>query len=313
MFVKQGSKKNKYVRPAQAENYLQLSQVATGPIDDSSQMLLTVPDIPYIRPTMWYNHYEEATSAGVDARSRIVCSGSIIPIPSGADPTSAPLGVAILKEDTKPGHQMDCYTSGRFLLPFFTDSNTGYLNTDFLGDVSRDVKGKTAYYSPVTGFVDTATAVTKCVAGIFTGYVQFQPQHNVAGFVYAEVEISNIPGKAAASVGISPTAFSGYSPTSMLNVQVSEFVGLKQNVSIMAAINDPNEPVLPEHVEVVYAGTNYPVDNNYNAFVTFAAGVEVQFGIVISKTLRDGTAFEEYFNFLIDIDSSNAPDNLVVE
>lgn len=296
MLANQAIKKNKYTRPAYAKNYLQLSDVLLSEQAHQREMILEVPPINNMLPLNGYNHYGEATSEGVAVEGRVVCSGSIIPIYNSAG--TSIIGIGISKYDAKPGDKVACIVEGDVLMP---------CGINIIATGLTDAHaGAAAYFN---GSQTLSTALSNVRIGEFLAVEKVNarasliPNYGSKG--WAPVRLSQHPDtsltKPAANV------FSAFTGTLVLQVGISGFTGVEQNVFVDAKLNNPNETILPEDVKVDYDGTEFAPTSGYTIPVVFAAGIGEAFDVVVEKTLSDGTSINESVSFEIDISASAAP------
>ena len=301
MLSNQAIKKNKYTRPAYAKNYLQLSDVLLSEESHQREMILEVPPINNILPTFGWNHYAEATSEGVAVEGRVVCSGSIIPIYNAAG--TSVIGIGISKYDAKPGDRVACIVEGDVLMPFAADNST----TEY-----PNLSGTAAYISNT--FITTSTSTSNVRIGEFLGAGKIYPRAGMIphygndGSVWIPVRLSQNPETSFAKPAAN--AFTGFDKNNggnvVINALISDFVGLDQNIYLTLKAFEPDNPVLPQDVHILYGGNKFPANSDFTIPVTFTAGVGETFEIIWEKDDFFGPTVAE---LTVDISASAAPAN----
>ena len=302
MLSNQAIKKNKYTRPAYAKNYLQLSDVLLSEESHCEERIIEVPPIEKLRPLNGYNHYGEATSEGVAVEGRVVCSGTPIQY---VNPANGQIqGIGIMKHDARPGENVACIVAGDVLLP----ANFGALIEPAANAKSVYTQ---AFHTLSTGLFG-GSAGPGGEVGLRLSMPKVHPRANsIVGFggaMWIAVKLNNFGNVSGANYA--DQAFAGFTPAARFQISISDFVGVDQNIYVDAALNDPNEPILPENVKVEYGGNEYPANKDYTIPVTFDVGVGEGFDVVITKILKDGTEFTSTNSFTVDISASAAPANL---
>jgi hypothetical protein len=267
MLYNQSAKKNKYTRPAEALNYVNLGNVLTSETATNKETMVKVPAIVKLRPLHNFNHYAEATSEGIAESSRIVCSGSLVYVTEGIDGTNV-AGVGILKNDAKPGDIAPAYTEGRAWVPGFDLDDT----LQDLATVAKALAGKTAYWDVTNGSLDSVDSigVGNIAIGTFTG--QLKLGSNAAGTAWAEVDLRIVEEETAVALP-SDAAFTAFTNAISFTIELSAFEGLEQRVKVRAACNNPSAEIKPSGVYIKYGGGD-PIyaESGFEIPFTAAAG-----------------------------------------
>jgi hypothetical protein len=303
MLYNQSAKKNKYTRPAEALNYVNLGNVLTSETATNKETMVKVPAIVKLRPLHNFNHYAEATSEGIAESSRIVCSGSLVYVMAGIDGTSV-AGVGILKNDTKPGDVAAAYTEGRAWVPGMTISDT----LQDLDAVAKALAGKTAYWDVTNGNLDSSAATGHIAIGTFTG--QLKLGSGDAQIAWAEVDLRIVEEETAVALP-SDAAFTAFTNAISFTIELSAFEGLEQRVKVRAACNNPSAEIKPSGVYIKYGGGD-PIyaESGFEIPFTAAAGEDETFDITVTAELPDGTTVTRTVSYEADFSATVAPANL---
>lgn len=275
------TEQRRFERPAAAKNYRHYDKVSlNGPMTPYSERA-KLPALAKLRPAKTFNWFSEPTSEK-DPATEVFCSGNVFL-------TNDRTGIGVLRYDAVPGEVTELVREGLFYLPLDYEGNP----TSPVRQAASlsDLAGKTAYYLVNEGlFTDKKPAsqvdYPYLTVGRFADLSEGKPRVPIDGNWFASIYLD----PSIQNDAVSLPADSDQTPATKIDavIEISDYTGLAQRLTINAFSSDPNYPVRPEDVvwsiDGTEVGTGYSIEYRWGTAGSKTVSATVSSGSV-SKTV----------------------------